>query len=268
MRFNVIRDLAKNIVLNRELLLILTLRNLKAKYIGTIGGFLWVFVQPIATVSIFYFVFAIGFRSGSVEGTPFILWFVVGLAAWLYFNDVVNGASNAIISNQHLVKKTIFPTEVLPFTELLVNLFSHCIFLLVIVGMLVFFGVGFGFYNFLVIYYFICMAFLALGFGWLLSSLQVFNKDLGQAIPILLNIWFWITPIVWSKAIIPKEYAWVEEYNPIFYIVEGYRNSLIYGKLILPGLTETLIFWVITLGIFFMGLFVFMRLKEDFADVL
>ena len=253
---------------HRDMIFALALRELQSKYIGTLGGLLWAFVHPLAIVSVFYFVFAVGFRAQGPSSTPFILWFVCGLIPWFYFNDTLQAITNSITGNAHLVKKTIFPTEVLPLVKVIASLFPHLIFMLTLVGMLVFFNVPFLPERLLVIYYLLCTITLVLGLGWLLSALQVFYRDIAQALTIILNLWFWATPIVWSQEIIPPEYRSLLSFNPFFYIVEGYRGLLIYNTTHWPSIQETAYFWCINLMVLFMGIYVFRRLKPEFADVI
>jgi ABC-type polysaccharide/polyol phosphate export permease len=258
----------RQVLQHHDMIFALALRDLQGRYIGTLGGMLWAFVHPVAIVVIFYFVFAVGFRAQGPSSSPFILWFVCGLVPWFLFNDTLLAITNSITSNAHLVKKTIFPTEVLPLVHVISSLFPHLIFMLILVGMLIFFSVPLSVERLLVIYYLVCTVTLVLGLGWMLSALQVFYRDIGQALTILLNLCFWATPIVWSQEIIPAEYRGLLSFNPIFYIVEGYRSLMIYTTIVWPSLQETIYFWSINLLVIFIGVYVFRRLKPEFADVI
>lgn len=253
---------------NRSVIYAMALHDFKRRYVGTLGGSIWAIAQPLALVAVYYFVFAIGLRVPSPENVPFILWFVGGLVPWFAFNEALTASTSAITNNSYLVKRTIFPTEILPFVPIASGFIPHLTFLAVLGGLLIFFGVPFHFQRLLVVYYFVCMVCLLLGLGWLLSSLQVFYRDIGQALAILLNIWFWATPIVWPESLIPAGYRWVVLYNPMHYVISGYRNTLIYDTVILPSAVATAYFWSITLLILVLGAYVFRRLKPEFADVL
>ena len=258
----------RHVLYHRDMIFALAARDLQSRYIGTLGGVLWAFIHPLAIVVIFYFVFAVGFRAQGPSSTPFILWFVCGLVPWFLFNDTLLAITNSITGNAHLVKKTIFPTEILPLVHVISSLFPHMIFMLILMGMLGFFSIQFFAERLLVVYYLVCTVSLVLGLGWLLSALQVFYRDISQALTVALNLWFWATPIVWSKEILPAEYSGILHFNPIYYIVEGYRNLLIYKTTAWPTLQETAFFWCINIIIIFFGIFVFRRLKPEFADVL
>lgn len=258
----------RQVLQHRDMIIALAVRDLQSRYVGTLGGVLWAFVHPLAIVTVFYFVFAVGFRAQGPSSTPFILWFVCGLVPWFFFNDTLLAITNSITGNAHLVKKTIFPTEVLPLVHVASSLFPHMIFMFILVGMLGLFNIPFLAERLFVVYYFVCTVTLVLGLGWLLSALQVFYRDIGQALTVLLNLWFWTTPIVWSQEIVPAEYRGLLFLNPIFYIVEGYRGLMIYGTPVWPNAQETATFWGITLVVLFLGVYVFRRLKPEFADVI
>jgi len=260
-------DSFKNLYKYREMICALAVRDLKSKYIGTLGGIFWIFATPLATVIIFYFVFAVGFKATGPREVPFIIWFVCGLVPWLFFNGSLIAITNSIVGNMPLVKKTIFPTEILAFTYLLSESFIHLIFFLILCVMLFMFQIKFEISRFLFVYYFVCMVALLLGLGWVLSALQIFYRDIAQGLGIFLNLLFWATPIVWSADILPLEYARWVTYNPISYIVEGYRDALVFSQVRLPDLYTTIYYWVFTLTFLFVGNYLFRKLKTEFADV-
>ena len=253
---------------HRAMIRALAIRDIQARYIGTFGGLLWAFAHPIALVGIYYFVFVIGFRAQGPEGVHFILWFVAGLVPWLFFSDTLTAITGAITANPHLVKKTVFPTETLPLVHIGSGLIPHAIFLLILVAAIPFFQVPYMPSRLLVLYYLLCAMALLIGLGWLLAALQVFYRDIAHAIGIVLNLWFWITPIVWPRHMIPDHLHWVFTYNPMYYVVEGYRGALIFESMHWPGVAESLYFWAFTGIMMAFGAYVFHRLKPEFADVI
>lgn len=253
---------------HREMIFVLSARDLQSRYAGTLGGMIWAFVHPLAAVCIFYFVFAVGFRAHGPDNIPFILWFVCGLTPWYFFNDTLQIITNSITSNAYLVTKTVFPTEILPLVYIISGLFPHFVFLLLLTVMMGCFHVPFSADRLLIIYYLGCTMTLLLGLGWLLSALQVFYRDIGQALTIMLNLWFWMTPIVWVQNIVPAVYQGVLMSNPIYYIVQGYRGLMVYKVPVWPDLHQTVVFWIMALAILAAGGFAFRRLKPEFADVI
>jgi ABC-type polysaccharide/polyol phosphate export permease len=251
----------------RQMIYAMALRDFESRFVGTLGGTIWAVIQPLATIIVFYLVFAIGFRVQSPGDTPFILWFVGGLAPWFMFNDTLQAIAGSVTGNAHLVKKTVFPTEVLALVKVVSAVLPHIIFLLILVAMLFFFEIPLRIERILLVYYFFCIVVLLLGIGWLLSALQAFYRDIGQALTIVLNVWFWATPIVWPEQNIPESFRWILTYNPMYYIVTGYRESLIYPHVLWPRITQTIFFWCFALACVLVGSFVFDRLKPEFADV-
>lgn len=258
----------RNIYDHRGAMYSMVRRELAVRYVGTLGGSLWVILQPLATVFVFWFVFSVGFKAQGPLGTSFILYFLPGYVPWLLFAETLNASINSIVGNSHLVKKTIFPTEILPVVHLATSSFTHLVLLVILSVVILAHGVGLRLTFFQVIYYYCAFAGLILGLSWMLAALQVFHRDVGQVMGVVLNLWFWVTPIVWTKEIMPQQFHWVMNYNPVYYVVEGYRRSLLYGIPIWYDLDATLRFWGMTIPIFLLGVHVFGRLKAEFADVL
>jgi ABC-type polysaccharide/polyol phosphate export permease len=243
-------------------------RDLQSRYVGTLGGILWTFAHPLAVITIFYFVFAIGFRSQGPNGTPFLLWFVCGLVPWFFFNETLLAATDSITRHAHLIKKTVFPSEVLPMVNVIAGLVPHAVFMLIVMGLLAWFNVPFSAERLLVVYFLLCMCLLLVGLSWLLSAIQVFYRDVSHALAIVLNLCFWSTPIVWSSDMIPAEYRGLLFFNPINYIIEGYRGLLVFNEAVWPSAGHTAYFWCVVTVAFLVGAYVFGRLKPEFADVM
>ena len=166
--------------------------------------------------------------------------------AWFYFSETLTSIVGVISNNANLVKKTVFPVEVLPVIQIQAGIIQHLIFMSIVLVVLLIYGTDFKLFRLTVFYYMIAVSAFILGIGLILSSIAVFWKDVSQGISVVLNIWFWITPIVWDQAIMPEEYNWIFSWNPMFYIVEGYRGALIYPEFISPDFSQALFFWGVT----------------------
>lgn len=261
-------QMVRTLVQHRGMIGALTAREVQSRYAGTIAGVVWAFVHPAAIIGTFYFVFAVGFRTQMIENTPFALWFVVGFIPWLFFSEALTSITSSITRNAHFIKKTIFPSEVLPIVHLLAGLVSHAIFGLVLLCMLIYYDVKFHIEQLFVLYYLFCLCALALGMGWFLSSLQVFYQDISHGLGVILNLWFWATPVVWNFNNLPEGYKDVLAFNPLSYVIEGYRSSLIAETVVSSPVWQGLYFWGVTGCIALLGLYVFNRSKREFADVL
>lgn len=258
----------KDIYKSKILLIDLAKNDFKSRYMNNYLGMLWAFIQPITMILIFWFVFQVGFKSMPIDNFPFILWLMGGMVPWFFFSESLQTATQSILSNNFLVKKVVFRVSLLPIVQIGSSLFIHIFFIIFLFGMFLYYGYTPTIYWLQIFYYLFCMIFLVLGLSWFTSSVVVFFRDLGQIIAMIIQFGFWLTPIFWSMKILPEKYHSILEYNPIYYIVEGYRDSLIYKVWFWEKLDLTFQFWTISLFFFFVGAVVFRRLRPHFADVL
>lgn len=261
-----ILQLFRNLYRYRTMILALAARDLQGRYAGTLAGIVWTFAHPVAVIFIFYFVFAIGFRSQGPGNTPFILWFVSGFVPWLFFNESLTSITDSVVRNAHFIKKTVFPSEVLAVVHLTASLVPHGVFTVLLAGMLAYYHVTFQLSMLLMLYFVFCTCVLVVGLGWLLSAIQVFYRDISHGLGIGLNLLFWATPIVWSPDNLPEQYQPILRYNPLDYIIQGYRGVLLSHQL--PDAGQTVYFWSVALFFLLTGSYVFSRLKPQFADVM
>jgi lipopolysaccharide transport system permease protein/teichoic acid transport system permease protein len=253
---------------NKTLLWSLTKNDFRQRYIGNFLGIAWAFIQPTATILIFWFVFQVGFKSQPVDDFPFILWLVAGMFPWFFFAEGLSTGTNSILANSFLVKKVVFRVSLLPIVSLLSALAVHLFFIFFMFGMFISYGYYPDVYWLQILYYLFATSVLLLGLSWITSSVVVFFKDMGQFITMIIQFGFWLTPIFWSMKMVPQEYQWLIKLNPVFYIIEGYRNSLIYHSWFWEDMGMTTYFWAITCLIFGLGAITFRRLRPHFADVL
>ncbi|GIM45667.1 transport permease protein [Collibacillus ludicampi] len=264
---SVIRSL-REIVKLRHIIFELTKKDIQLRYLGSYLGILWAFVQPTINILILWFVFQVGFKSMPVDNFPFILWLMAGMVPWMFFSDSVTNATTSIIENGYLVKKVVFKVSILPLIKILSSLFIHVFFILLLFIMFWVYGFGFQIYYLQVFYYLIASVLLVLGISWITSALIVFLKDIGQIVGMLLQFLFWLTPIFWSFKILPPNYHFVVKLNPLYYIVEGYRNAFIYHKWFWEEPKLTFYFWILTFLVIIIGGSLFKKLRPHFSDVI
>jgi len=256
------------IFLQKDLIIAMARREVATQYVGSLLGFIWTFISPMVMIFVFWVVFSIGFRIKPANDVPFVVWLTAGMAAWFVFSEIINGCTGAIVANAHLIKKTLFHPQILPVIKIVSGLITHGVFLLLLVILIAFHRLPFSLYYFQFLYYVFCMCVLALGLGWALSALNVFIRDMGQIVAVALQMGFWGTPIFWDINMMPQRLQFIFKLNPMFYIVQGYRDSFIYFCPFWKHPCLTLYFWVVTLTLFGVGAIVFQRLKPQFADVL
>lgn len=269
-------SLLGHLVTDRKLVWNLAKNDLKKKFAGSYFGVVWAFVQPVITILLYWFVFEFGLHQKASDlrtgvTVPFVLWLMAGLVPWFYFQEAMNGGTGVLVEYNYLVKKVVFQIDMLPVVKIISALFTHLFF--VVFAIVVFACMGYlpDLYVLQVIYYSICMIVFTTGLVYATSAVTVFFRDMKEVVGILLQIGMWVTPIMWtfeSMAQIPGWAVTILKLNPMYYVVSGYRDALInkIGFWEHPGLS--LIFWGITVLMFWIGTSVFKRLRPHFADVL
>ncbi|MBM9602722.1 ABC transporter permease [Desulfopila inferna] len=258
-----------NLILEkRSLIISMARREITTQYVGSLLGFVWTFIHPMVMVCVFWFVFSVGFKSKPMGDVPFVVWLTAGMAPWFMFADVVLGSVGMIVANGHLIKKTLFPSQILPVIKLISGSVTHAIFLTVLLVLILFQQMPISFFYLQVFYYYICLIVLILGVSWAVSALNVFIRDIGQVVGVVVQVGFWATPIFWDINMMPPKVQFFLKLNPMYYIVQGYRDTFISFKPFWLNLDLTLYFWVCTIAIFLAGASIFRKLKVQFADTL
>lgn len=219
---------------------------------------------------ILWFVFTVGLKAGPREdGISFFAWFFTASVAWNFLSDALIVSTSVFHEYSYLVKKISFKVAILPAVKLLSSLILHLIFLGILAVVLMLNGIFPNWYWLGVIYYLLAMMILLLGLGWIVSSLNVFVKDVGQIVGIVLQFGFWLTPIMWETKNIPEKYAYLIKLNPAYYITEGYRKAFLFRIPIWEeGIKQTVYFWGFTLVVLLCGILIFKKLRPHFGDVI
>lgn len=258
----------KLLVQNRRLIVTMARREFTNQYVGSWLGIVWTFIQPMVMICVFWFVFSVGFKSRPMNDVPFVVWLTAGMAPWFAFADIVTGCTGVITNHAHLIKKTVFPSQILPVVKLTASFVTHAVFLLILVVLIVMQGLPISLFYLQFFYYFFALSLLVLGLGWGLAALRPFLSDIGHVVAICVQIGFWATPIFWDINIMPAKVQFWLKLNPMFYVVQGYRDTFIGFVPFWHHPVYTLYFWGVTFCLLFVGTTVFRRLKPQFADVL
>lgn len=253
---------------HRKILWTLSLQQMRIRYVGTIIGMLWSFVHPLLLMCVLWFVLSVGFKAAAVGGKPSLLIILCGFIVWMFFSEAISNSVQSISANSFLIKKIAFPSEILPITNIIVALFNHFLSFPLFIIMLFYYKVLPGVSILFFLYYLFCLVVFLLGLAWFLASLNVFYKDTSQIVSVLLNIWFWLTPIIWDSSILPSRFKFIIAINPLAYIISGYRYVLLNEVSYQPSMSLTLIFWLITALVWHIGITSFNKLKPNFSDFL
>lgn len=253
---------------SRRLVMDLTRREFRGRYLGSAFGLIWAFIHPTAMMLIYWIVFQYGLKAGPVNGVPFVVWLLAGLVPWFYASDCILTGANVILENRFLVKKVVFRVSLLPVVRILSLLPAHLFFLVAII--LIDWAYGFtpAVQLVQVVYYLFALCVFNVGLSWLISALVPFLKDLSQVVAVLLQVMFWMMPIVWPETNVKPEVRWLLFINPLYYIVQGYRDSLIAHVWFWQHPVATGYFWGVAAMLFAVGGMVFLRMQAHFADVL
>ncbi len=256
------------LIRQRYLVLNFAARDLRSRYVGSMMGFFWAIVHPLALLLCYSVVFSQIFDirpNIPAIGDNFAVFLFCGLLPWLFFQDTVMRACDSVVAHSSLIRKTAFPSEILPLSIVLSNLVTHLIGLSIFMLVLLYYGTP-GWTLVLLPLYLMLMSLLALGIGWLTAPLQVFLRDTSQVLGVALTFWFWFTPIFYGLDRIPERFHWLFLFNPMRFVAEGYRGILLEDRL--PGALELGILTGYALAAFLAGGYVFRTTKRDFIDVL
>ncbi len=257
-----------------DLLRTLVRRDLDARYKGSVLGNLWSIVNPLSQLLIYTYVFSVVLKVKlTLKGLPanenvsFGLWLFAGLLPWIAFSTGLNQSASSVIGQPNLVKKVVFPLSLLP----LVPIFSAFIESSFGLIMLIFFvALSSGTLHTtlaLLPLVWIPQLLLTAGLGYLAAGLTVFLRDIPQTLNVILNIWFYATPIVYPATSIPESWRnWILWLNPLAAIAEVYRDFVLIGEVKHWG--ELGVAFTISIIVFFVGFLVYRKLRPAFADVL
>ena len=243
--------------------------DLRARFAGSYFGLLWAFVQPVATILLFWFVFQVGFGAPPAQdNVPYALWLAAGLTPWFFLADAWLAATSAMQEYAYLVKKVVFRIELLPVIKIVAALFFHLVFILVLI--MLSFAVGHppGWHFLQLPYYIVCLLALVISMSYITSAVLPFFRDLTQLLAIVLQFGMWLTPILWPILKVPERFRWVFKLNPVSYVVDGYRDAILGNAWVWDHVLATLGFWSLTSGLGLVAFITFRRLKPHFADIL
>ena len=252
----------------REAVFELARAGFEARHQRAYLGALWSFLQPVAFIGVLYFVFSVGLRANPGGREAFLPFLICGVIAWQFFAQSLADLTRSLRIHSHLVARGDFPLAAVPFARLLASLPPHLV--LILLAMAVYWAQGTppGPYALQVFYYGACMGLLLLGLGWGACAASLFADDVTHAVGIAIQFGFWLTPIFWSPSLLPAEIRWLFDLNPMTYIVEGYRDSLLRGIPFWSKPLQGACFWMWTGGCLLAGGAIFRRLRPHFAEVL
>lgn len=251
----------------RGLIQSLVARELKARYRGSVLGFFWSFVNPLLLLGIYTFVFATIMKNDDVRTTPYAVFMFCGILPWTWFSSSMLEASNSLISGGNLIKKVLFPAEVLPIVAVLSNMVHFFLGLPILFGFMLY-NAHLPHYPGVLWFPLIVLIQLIFTISCVLvmSALTVHFRDLRDLLANVITLWFFATPIIYPHfSVGVKNYIGYFKWNPMYHLVVSYQESLFFE---IFGHGQ----WLLVLGgasvVFFLAAYwLFDRLRDSFAEV-
>jgi lipopolysaccharide transport system permease protein len=249
----------------RELLYFLTWRDVKVRYKQTAIGAAWAILQPLLTMVIFSIVFG-QFAQIPSDGLPYPVFAYTALLPWHLFAQAINRSGTSLVQSANLITKVYFPRLIIPIAATLGPLVDFAIAFVLLIGMMVGFGIA-PTWGVLALPLFILLALLtALAVCLYISVLNVKYRDVGHAIPFLVQFWMYASPVTYPVSIVPQQWQLLYSLNPMVGVIEGFRWALL-GKMS-PNFTVMMVSSIVVLLLLFGGIVYFRRMERTFADVI
>ena len=262
-------EFIKTVIQNRKLVFQLGKNDFKNRFARTSLGSIWGFLQPFIFMLTYVIVFQFILKTPSSGNEPYAVWFIPGMAMWLCLNDSIISASNSIRAYSYLVKKVVFPVDTIPIISIIASSFvALFLFIISTVICLIF---GFRPNILMAIYILVAAYAFIIAVTRFTSAVTTLVPDFSQLLNILMQLFFWFTPIVWNLNMLSGHNTLLKivQCMPFTYLVTGFREVFIEGNIVTQGHgIYTIAFWVITIAIFMWGNYIFKKSKKDFADVL
>lgn len=248
---------------NQYLLYNLILKNLKMRYRGSFLGMFWTILIPAFTSLVYFFIFKFVLKVGIPNYLPFI---VAGLIPWTFFSQSLSSGLESLVANQSLLNKVPLPVNSLVFSELLTYIINLVLSLPILIFVLLFTGVGISFYFLQYIFLTFLLFIMTYSMSLILSYLYVFFRDLKFLVSIIIQFWFYLTPIMYAENMMPDEFQNLIYLNPIGTLFVGFHKSVLEHQLLSPTIFLTSVLW--TLVLFVLSYFISLRIKDKVVEAL
>jgi lipopolysaccharide transport system permease protein len=248
----------------RDLLYLLARRDISTRYRQSVIGYGWAILRPLLTAAIFTLVFSVLLKVET--DVPYPIFAFAGLMPWLYFTNSLSGVTTSIVGGSSLLTKVYFPRLVLPLAKVAVGLVELAIQFIVVLGLMAYYRYLPGWQILLIPLFIMVAVVTALAFGIWLTALNVKYRDIGMAVPFLIQIWMYLCPIVYPISMVPESYRTIYAINPMVGVIEGFRWSLLGSAP--PNWTMVAVSLMVVAAVLFSGLAYFRKVETTFADII
>ena len=236
-------------------------KDIRGKYKGSFLGILWSFINPLLSVLVYAIVFPYIMR---IKVENYLIYLITGIIPWTFFTAAINTGIISILVNADIIKKVYFPRILLPIssvTSALVNFLISCI---IVLGFCIFGGVGISIHLLWLPVIAFIQYLMLLGFTFILSSIEIYMRDIEHIVTFILAMAFYVTPILYTPDIFPSKLSWILKLNPMAYLVNAYRAIFLYHQN--PSFYGLGIVFLFSLFIFTIGYAIFEKLQKGFAE--
>lgn len=247
----------KRLISDRRIIWSIALKELKAKYVGSILGIWWAIITPLLIMLAVAFVFT---NVMKIDIERFPLFSLAGILPWFFFSLSLSDAAPSLARNSALLKQFIFSSEVIPVSSVLANFLNFIFGLIFLVPIFIFFKINIVFALAFLPTVLLLHLIFTCGLALCLCCVNVFFRDLTHLLGVILMFWFWVTPIFYSMQMVPDSYQWVCVINPMTVFITAYRNILFYAKPPSPG--DFIYMLIISLVVFLVGHVLFVKLES------
>lgn len=249
----------------RELLFFLAWRDLKARYAQTAIGALWVVIQPVIMMAIFTVIFGV-FAKIPSNGVPYPIFVFAALVPWTFFSRSIERGGTSVVMESQLVTKVYFPRIIIPFAATLGGVPDLVISLLMVFGLMTWYGVQPGWGIVFLPAFILLVAASALAVGVWLAALYVKYRDVGALIPLMVQVWMFLSPVAYPLSLVPERWQSIYKLNPVVGVVEGFRWALL-GTAV-PDIEAMTTSVVLVVALLIFGVLFFNKVERTFADVI
>lgn len=250
----------------RELIWVLAARDIKVRYKQTVIGVAWAILQPAAMMAVLVWFFMTLGRAPIAENAPYpyAMTLLCGLLTWQLFANGLKGASESLLQHQDMLKKIYFPRVILPLVAIITALVDFAISLLLLVGLAAYYRIVPGPAILLLPWFVLLAAATAFAFGLWFSAMTAMYRDLRHVIPVLIQVWFFVSPVIYESTLVPARYRALYALNPMVGAIDGFRWALLGAAQ--PPLMVVAISTVSVAVILFGGIAYFRKMEREFAD--
>jgi lipopolysaccharide transport system permease protein len=249
----------------RELLYFLAWRDVKVRYKQTAIGVIWAVLQPFLTMVVFTVLFG-RFAKMPSDGAPYPIFVYMGLLPWQYFASVLGQSTTSVVTGAQMITKIYFPRLIMPASTAVAALLDLAIASIILGLMMVYYGVAPSAGTLLVPVLVMLTMMNAVGFGMWFSALNVRYRDIQYAIPFVIQIWMFVTPVIYPSSLFGERYAWILSLNPMGGVIEAFRPAVL-GHMPIPW-TSLGISAAVGVAVFLGGMYYFRSVERYFADVI